>query len=353
MGFAVFHAEKITASGASLGYHIDRVEGKEHTFSNADPQRKHLNYSWDDNPGCSKPVHQALADRIQEGYTGETAIRKDAVKGLSLMLTGSHEDMKVIEKEPEKFNAWLKANFKFVKDEFGKENIVRFVVHRDEKTPHIHAIVVPLQDGRLTAKKVLGNRIEMSQRQDRYAQAMEPFSLSRGIKGSKAIHNSEGWYVGRQHAASEAVLSDLPELTIKDRFNPSSYKEKVSGRMQSIVRGKTDLEIQLERNQQQLKTLQKQVNSLQEEVIKGVEEIKLHKKVLLPFVKFYLGKPLKNKEKELLEMNGNGYLKSEAAHLKTQQEIERNTQAENENKRPQGIERKEEEDLIKKKGMRL
>ncbi|PRY00082.1 hypothetical protein CLV24_1571, partial [Pontibacter ummariensis] len=31
MGFAVFHAEKMSASGAGLGNHIDRKEGHEHT----------------------------------------------------------------------------------------------------------------------------------------------------------------------------------------------------------------------------------------------------------------------------------------------------------------------------------
>ncbi|RZK26411.1 MAG: hypothetical protein EOO43_02935, partial [Flavobacterium sp.] len=228
MGFAVFHAEKITASGASLGAHIDRQEGQEHTYTNADPKRKHLNKDWAITLHCQKPLHTALSDRIKEGYTGSTAIRKDAVKGLSLIMTGSHEEMKTIEKTPDMLKKWVNANYKFVEQEFGKENIVRFVLHLDEKTPHLHAVVVPIQDGRLSAKKVLGDRIEMSKRQDRYAQLMEPFSLSRGIRGSKAIHNSEGWYIGQQQAEKEAILSDLPKMSLKDRLNPSGYEESVS-----------------------------------------------------------------------------------------------------------------------------
>jgi len=31
--------------------------------------------------------------------------------------------------------AWVAANQKFMVDEFGKENIVRFVLHLDERTP--------------------------------------------------------------------------------------------------------------------------------------------------------------------------------------------------------------------------
>ena len=57
------------------------------------------------------------------------------------------------------FLEWQRANIKFLEDEYGKENIVKLELHRDEKTPHFHAIVVPLtKDGRLSAKEVVGDR---------------------------------------------------------------------------------------------------------------------------------------------------------------------------------------------------
>ena len=62
-----------------------------------------------------------------------------------------------------------------------RKNIVRFTVHRDEKTMHIHAVTVPItQDGRLSAKEIMGNRKEMQNRQDRYADHMKNFGLERG-----------------------------------------------------------------------------------------------------------------------------------------------------------------------------
>ena len=64
--------------------------------------------------------------------------------------------MKEIFADKEKSKEWIKENYKFLAKEFGKENIVRFTLHLDEKTPHLHAVTIPLtNDGRLSAKKKL------------------------------------------------------------------------------------------------------------------------------------------------------------------------------------------------------
>ena len=43
-------------------------------------------------------IGKTIDKRIEEGYTGETAIRKDAVKAVSIVLTGTHERMIELEK---------------------------------------------------------------------------------------------------------------------------------------------------------------------------------------------------------------------------------------------------------------
>lgn len=66
--------------------------------------------------------------------------------------------MTEIGNDKEKLNKWMNANFKFMMDEFGEENIVRFVLHMDEKKPYIHCVTIPLtSDGRLSAKEIIGN----------------------------------------------------------------------------------------------------------------------------------------------------------------------------------------------------
>ena len=67
--------------------------------------------------------------------------------------------MKEIEDNPQQREAWIVANLDFIKKEFGSENLVRFAVHRDEKTMHIHAVTVNLtKDGRLSAKEIIGSK---------------------------------------------------------------------------------------------------------------------------------------------------------------------------------------------------
>lgn len=229
MGFAVFHAEKVTTGASSLGAHIDRSPGQEYTYKNADPERLQENVHCDCGESSKMKLNEAIDSRIKAAYTGTKGIRKDAVKGLSMVFTGSHDEMKKIFSDEKTKIDWLNANIKFVQNEFGADNIVRFTLHMDEKTPHVHAVVVPLTtDGRLSAKEVLGNRIAMSQRQTRYADQMQPFGLERGVVGSKAVHNNEGWYLGQQKKEQEAVLSRVPEFSLLDRINPSSYLKNVS-----------------------------------------------------------------------------------------------------------------------------
>lgn len=207
MGYAVYHVEKGQTSSGGIGNHIDRKKGAEHTYQHADPSRRHLNQNYEVHQGREKiPLHQAIEERIKEGYTGQKAIRKDAVKYNTHILTGSHEDMKRIFSNPQTAQKWIDENRKFIEKEFGKENIVRFTLHMDEKTPHIHAVTVPLtQDGRLSAKEIIGNKKEMQARQDRYASQMMQFGLQRGIRNTGIKHENATEYYARMNQAKEVA----------------------------------------------------------------------------------------------------------------------------------------------------
>jgi hypothetical protein len=167
----VFHIDKGKGSGAALGNHIDRTEGKEHSYKNADLSKANLNRTVVLNKHSEKPLQVAIKDRIAEGYTGKRKVRSDAVKYMKVILSGSHEKMKQLESEG-KLKDWTKDSLTWLAEEFGQENIVKSVLHCDEKTPHIHAIIVPLvqeefsyknkdndtitvQKGALSAKEIL------------------------------------------------------------------------------------------------------------------------------------------------------------------------------------------------------
>lgn len=212
MAYAVYHMEKGNSSSGGIGNHIDRTEGKEHSYLQADPARKHLNIHFDVHEKRNEiPLHEAIEKRIAEGYKGEKAIRKDAVKYCTHVLTGSHEKMKEIFADKEKSKEWIKDNYKFLAKEFGKENIVRFTLHLDEKTPHLHAVTIPLtSDGRLSAKEIIGNKQSMKNFQTRYAAEMEKYGLQRGIENTGITHeNAQDYYSRITEAEKEAVSSQM------------------------------------------------------------------------------------------------------------------------------------------------
>lgn len=259
MGFAVFHPGKGTGAGGGIGSHIDRAEGQEHTYPHADAARRSLNI----NHALPSGRHlinlpEAINERIGEGYTGKKAIRKDGVRFLSLVLTGTHEDMMQLARDAEKFKKWQQANYDFVKKEFGEANIMRFTLHMDEKTPHIHAIVVPLtSDGRLSAKELMGNKKNLSLRQDRYAEAMETFGLIRGVRDSKANHTGEGWYLEQLREAKEGQNKPvIPTFGVMEALRPAKFLNDVKSSLTVLQQENTDLKLESLRREKQVSTAQ-------------------------------------------------------------------------------------------------
>ena len=179
---------------ARIGGHIDRT----HELANVDKRRSHLNEELV--PTNRGALQRDVNARIAEGYQLSRAIRHDARLALGVVMTGSHARMKEIEADPKLFEQWKQANLRFAEAHFGKENIVRFTLHRDEKTPHIHCVFVPVtKDGRLSAKSFVDGKAKLRAYQDAYGKAMKPFGLERGLP-SEYTH-------ARHHTTSEYYRS--------------------------------------------------------------------------------------------------------------------------------------------------
>jgi len=215
MGYCVLHCKKGKDSGGGLGNHIDRTEGKEYSYRHADNSRTKLNEEFALDKFQKLSMSDAIDLRIKEGYTGSTAIRKDAVKFVETIFSGSHDDMLKIQTDPKEFELWKEKTKKFAKSIFGEENIVRMSLHLDEETPHFHCVSVPIIDGALSAKKLL-TRQSLADFQTKYADEMKSFGLKRGELGSEAVHNGLTEYNSKMAAAAKeeekvqrSVLSEL------------------------------------------------------------------------------------------------------------------------------------------------
>jgi len=216
MAYTVLHIQKNKGSIGGLGNHIDRVPGMEHTYRHADPDRINENLNLINK---EITIQEAVNRRIKSRYTGTKKIRKDAVKSVSLILSGSHERMIEIENNSNLFKSWIIENHKFLEEEYGKENVVKYSVHMDEKTPHIHAVVVPMtDDGRLSAKEIIGNKAKLEQLHTRYAQRMHRFGLERGEKRDNNKHIKTADY-RKQVAKAKEEAAKLKTGEIK-RISP-------------------------------------------------------------------------------------------------------------------------------------
>jgi len=127
---------------------------------------------------------------------------------------------------------WCKDNINWLQDTFGKENVVSAILHMDEKTPHIHATVVPIVQGerrkakseendskkkyrkkakdtvRLCADDVM-TRDNLKLFQDTYAEKMQKYGLERGVKGSDARHISTPQYYRELYAQNEDLKENI------------------------------------------------------------------------------------------------------------------------------------------------
>lgn len=157
-----------------------------------------------------------IKDALRKHGIDPAHLRKNGVIAYEAVLTASlpyFQSWSAEERGP-KFSAWLLAQEKFLLDKYGKHRVVSIALHLDERTPHLHAVILPLHqrvDGRSKdgAQKwtLVGRTIsgpgKFDQLQDEYAAAMAPLGLCRGVRKSGRKHKPVSVYMG-ELAAQEA-----------------------------------------------------------------------------------------------------------------------------------------------------
>lgn len=101
---------------------------------------------------------------------------------------------------------WAKDQYNLMCRLYGEENIVAFVVHLDEKNPHVHCTVIPVKDGKISYNSVIGgktkeeSREKIKQTHDAVAAVNARWGLERGDNIN---------VTGAKHRTSEEYLNDL------------------------------------------------------------------------------------------------------------------------------------------------
>ena len=189
---------------------------------NADPSRT------PDNWASVGSVDEALA-KFNERLATQPKLRSNAVLAVEYLVTASPEDLNG--KTRQQQDAYFLDALKWLEAKHGKENIVAAGVHRDETTPHLYAVVVPIDDkGKLNCRHFLGGAKALNEMQTDFAKNVgQQHGLQRGIEGSKAKHTSiQAYYARVNEVIPKAPSVEVPEPSLKDRVNPSEYGQRVA-----------------------------------------------------------------------------------------------------------------------------
>ena len=204
--YAILRVQK--CKGAAIGamqYHNDREPGK-HTNPDIDQTRTRLNREMRSHVDYEREVQA----RIDDGYSGERKVRKDAVKLVEGIVTASPEFFELA--DDDKVREFFDDAYRFCCDEFGESNMVHFTVHMDEETPHAHFGFVPLRDGKLSWKEFFPNKMALGKMQDRfYGRVGALYGLSRGEKRLEGQPARRHKSVAEYKAESRRVQSELDE----------------------------------------------------------------------------------------------------------------------------------------------
>ena len=189
MSYSIIRVEKVKAKTNTTGIqkHVQR-ENKNYNNPDIDSEKMHLNYDLLNEKNII--FSEEIEKKIAENYNGKRKIRTDAVKHIDGIITS--DDKFFEQKSDSEIRDFFKNSLEFLKEEYGRENLLYATVHLDEKVPHMHFGFVPLtKDGRLSAKEMLGNKKAMTEFQDRFNDFVNErgFRMDRGT--SKLISGKE------------------------------------------------------------------------------------------------------------------------------------------------------------------
>lgn len=153
----------------------------------------------------------------------------------------------------EDIEKWAIDQYNLMCKLYGEENIVAFVVHLDEKNPHVHCSVVPVVDGKISYNKVFGQNKDESREifwntHDAIAEVNAKWGLERG-DNINITH--------AKHRTTEEYLLWLRESCNELEQKKNGLQGELSGLQQSLKL----LEGEIRKNEIKVKGLTTMINN--------------------------------------------------------------------------------------------
>ena len=233
--------------------HNERAKESYASNPDIDTNRSKLNYNLLTPP----PKYRAEAERqIREAGC---RTRKDSVRLVETLITASPEFFQG--KSQKEIRGYFERALEFMKTKQDPHTFISAVVHMDEKTPHMHLCFVPItEDGRLSAKDIVGNKKKLTKWQDEYWSYM--------VKKYPDLERGE--------SASETGRTHIPPRIFKQATKMHRLEQKLRELLSGI-------------NPMNAKRVREEILKILDEYIPGVAELMTKTKALKKAEKELLG----------------------------------------------------------------
>lgn len=227
------------------GPEIGRIEAhnertKEIYESNPDVDTERSKYNFH----LVKPNGKYRAEAEKQIAEVGCRTRTDSVRVVETLITASPEFFK--DKKKAQVKEYFEYALKFILKHVPQERILSAVIHVDEKTPHMHLSFVPItDDGRLSAKDIVGNRKKLIWWQDEFWKHM--------VKKYPDMERGE--------SASETGREHIPPRLFKEAIHLNRMKDQI-------------MQILADTNVLNKKTKTEELEALLKKYIPSVEQMK-------------------------------------------------------------------------------
>lgn len=214
--------------------------------------------------------------------------RSNSVVALDAIYTASGDFFK--DKSTEECNQYFRDCLQFHQKRFG--HIVSAVIHYDETTPHMHILSVPLtQDGRLSAREIIGNRANLSRMQTEFfEQVGRGYGLERGVQmdgQEKKKHITAQEHklrqVKQEKAREEEELEAIKHSKKSARERATKAKEQAKQQQAENSRLRT-VEGQIRDRMEQEQTTAEQLTELNQKARQELKQVKKQLEIYKPYL---------------------------------------------------------------------
>nr|AAG28767.1 Mob/Pre [Heyndrickxia coagulans] len=270
MSMLVARMQKMKANNlAGIERHNKRIY-KNHSNEDIDGELSNSNYDLMDRQGKYADIVKEIIDSQKKG---NRAIRSDAVLVNEWIITSDKEFFR--DMAPKERDRFFQEATNWFKERYGQQNIAYAQVHLDERTPHMHLGVVPMREGKLSAKNVF-NRQELRAVQDELPKHLQEkgFEIQRGKEESERKHLSVPEYKEAKEEAKK-VKEETKELASK-ASQLAEFHNNVNDRVKTLVERNKALEGEIERKKALVKEHVRRVDVLVSEVKQEKEPKRYH-----------------------------------------------------------------------------